>query len=362
MKTRPAWTMKYKNNWDEAYNNMMAWWSGESIRRPVVLTAVNKPDATPFCPSKDPGHNQQRDIDEQYQFEKNHHNLVSKIYPAESIPAVKTGFASSIGMLAGMAGAELKYDNRTAWVEIIDNLYEKPLPQFSQEYLPYRITTSLIDRHAKFYGYDCIIGSDAMMDPITILSMMRGVEELCFDLYDRYDDVMRWLNILSEIRFKIAKGYQNAKSRYGRHEEVNWTGAWAPEEMDCLECDFSTMISPEMFNEIVMPEVEKEASCYKYCLWHLDGMAEIKHLDSICSVKNIYAVQWVADKQDGPLNYIDLFKKIRSLDKSLLINCSSPEEAVKLTKEIGKDGLALLVGGLKTLGEMETFLRQLNDI
>ncbi len=362
MTLRPEWTSKYKHNWDDAYENMMAWWHGESVKRPVVLTAIHKADEEAFMPSSDPGNEQSRNLDEQYQFEKNYHQVVSKIYPAESVPAVRTGFASSIGMIPGMAGAELEYNDRTAWVEVIDNLYEKSLPEFSKDYPPYRITTNLIERHAEYYGYDCIIGSDAMMDPVTILSMMRGVENLCYDLYDRPDDVKRWLECLSEIRYQIARGYQDVKNRHGRHEEINWTGAWAPEEMDCLECDFSTMISTEMFDQIIMPEVEKEASFYKYCLWHLDGLAEAKHLESICSIPNMYAIQWVPDKQDGPLNYIDLFKRIRSMKKSLLINCSSPEEAIELTREIGKDGLAILVRGIKSLEEMEAFLKRLEDI
>ncbi|MEA4847573.1 MAG: hypothetical protein VB106_10115 [Clostridiaceae bacterium] len=359
IKPGPTWTHRYKENWDEAYKNMMAWWHGESNGRPVVLTGVPKSDASPFMPSKDPGTNEARDLDEQYQFERNLHFVLSRLFPAESVPYVSTGFASSIGMLAGMAGAVIKYDDKTAWVEADDDLYERPLPGFSEGYLPYKTTINLMHRHIDYYGYDCIIGSDAMMDPITMLSMMRGVEKLCYDLYDRPEDVRRWLDRLSDIRYRMAEGYKKVREHYGRSEEINWTGAWAPGEMDCLECDFSTMISSSMFNDIVMPEVEKEASYYEYCLWHLDGLAEVKHLESICSVGNIYAIQWVAEKQDGSLNYIDLFKKIRNLGRSLLISCSSADEAVALTRQIGKDGLALSVGGIKTEKEMEILLKRL---
>jgi hypothetical protein len=359
---RPEWTNKYKDNWEEAFENMMAWWHGESIKRPVILNSIRRQNANSFMPSSDPGTKELRDLDEQYQFEKNFYDVVSRIFTAESVPAVRTRFASQIGMMAGMAGAEIKYDDRTAWVEQDNKLYEKPLPEFSADYIPYRITVNLMHRHAEYYGYDCIIGSDAMMDPITILSMMRGVENLCLDLYDRPETVKQWLDRLSDIRYKIAEGYRKARKSHGRAEEINWTNVWAPGEMDALECDFSTMISPEMFNEFIMPEIEYEASYYDYCLWHLDGLDEIKHLESICSVEKITAVQWEADRQDGPLNYIDLFKKIRSYGRSLLVRCSSPDEAVEFTKALGKDGLAMIVGGIATESDMESFLKKLIEL
>ncbi len=361
-KARPPWTNRYKQNWDEAFDNMMAWWCKGSNGRPVVLTPVRRLSAPAFEPSADPGTNELRDIDENYLFERNLHEVASNIYTAESVPAVRTGFASSIGMLAGMAGANIKYDVNTAWVEEIENIYSSQLPEFSCEYLPYKTTLKLMHKHARYYGYDCIIGSDAMMDPITILSMLRGVEKLIYDLYDRPEDVKRWLDRLSDIRYKIADGYRKAREEYGREEEINWTGVWAPGEMDCLECDFSTMISPSAFNELVMPEVEKEASYYKYCLWHLDGLAEVKHLESICTVGNIYAIQWVPDKQDSPLNYIDIFRKIQKLGRSLLINCPSTYETVELTRILGKDGLAVTVNDINSEADMEILLKRLKEL
>jgi hypothetical protein len=265
-------------------------------------------------------------------------------------------------MLGGMAGAKITYDSGSAWMEKLENIYERPLPAFSESYSPYALTIRLIHRHAKAFEYDCILGADAMMDPITTFSMMRGVDNLCIDLIDQPEVVQKWLENLSEMRLKIAKGYCDAREQYGRREDFNWTGVWAPGEVDALECDFSTMLSPEMFNTFVLPEVEKEAEFYDYALWHLDGTAEIRHLDSICSVSKISAIQWASDKNESLLTFMDLFKRIRKMKKSLLLMSSCIDEAVEVSRELGKDGLAFHIADIHNEKDMDIALRRLEAV
>ena len=360
---RPEWTNKYKNNWDGAYERMMAWWEGESIDRPLIVSSIPKPDPKLFIPVHDPGTQELRELDEQYVFEKNRHILESNLFLAESVPCARNCYAAWICMLGGMAGSKVKYSTGSAWLEEVDNLYDRPLPVFNKDFLPFALTISLMKRHSKEFGLDCILGSDSLIDPITTLSMMRGVENLCLDLIDQPEVVKMWIDSLSEIRDNIANGYKKAHQSLGRCEEINWCGIWAPGEMDLIECDFSTMLSNEMFNEFALPEAEKEAGFYDYVGWHLDGTAEIRHLDAICSIYNMKVIQWVSDTFTTQMDHIDLFKKIRKLGKSLIFVCNSIDEAVAVTKEIGKDGLAFdLSSVVKTEKDMEDAIKRLKKL
>jgi len=193
--------------------------------------------------------------------------------------------------------------------------------------------------------------------------MMRGVENLCLDIVDQPEVVEVWLNRLSEMRYKIAEGYKDTREMLGRQESINWCGIWAPGEMDVIECDFSTMLAPGMFREFVLPEAEKEASFYDYVAWHLDGTAEIRHLDDICAIKGMRAVQWVSDTFTTQLDHLDLFKRIRKLRKSLLFACASIDEAVAVTRETGRDGLAFdLSAAVKTEKDMEEAVKRLRKL
>lgn len=360
---KPVWTVGFKQNWADAYDRLMAWWAGESIDRPVILADVPKPDAKPFQPASDPGTAEQRDLDENYQFLLNQHFLDTHLFLAESAPGVRTGYASSIGMLSAIAGGKLIYGNGTVWTSENEDLFAGPLPDFAGDFPPYVLAKRLIRRHDAAFGHDCVLGADAMMDPLTTLSSLRGVAGLCLDLHDRPDDVRRWLDRLSVIRQRIAEGYSREKKLLGRSEDYNWTQAWAPGDMDFIECDFSTMISPEMFHEWVMPEVEKEASFYQYVGWHLDGSAEVRHLPAICSVPNLTAIQWVSDKSFSIPELIDLFRQIRLFGRSVLFAVQSVDEAVALTKGVGRDGMAFSMNAcVRTEQEMETAIRRLRAL
>lgn len=356
----PRWTNQYKDNWDEAYERILAWWEGGSLDRPVIISPIARRDAKTFQPSCDPGFQGHRDLNEQYIFEKNKHYLETNLFPAESVPCTRNHYASWLCMIGAMAGSKVRYSADSAWLQEIENLYDYPLAEFSSLFPPYALTVKLMKRHAEEYGWNCILGSDALIDPITTLSMMRGMENLCLDMMEQPVNVKKWLEGLSEIRYRIADGYKKTRENLGRCEEINWCNIWAPGEMDIIECDFSTVLSPEMFREFVLPEAEKEAQFYDYAGWHLDGTAEIRHLDDICSIKNIRAIQWTSDTFTTQMDHIDLFKRIRKMKKSLLFGCDSIDEAVSVTKEIGKDGLAFdLTNAVKTEKEMEEAIRRL---
>ena len=39
-----------------------------------------------------------------------------------------------------------------------------------------------------------------------------------------------------------------------------WAATWAPGRTYIMQCDFASMISPDMFKEFVVPEVKKDVS------------------------------------------------------------------------------------------------------
>ena len=39
-----SWTNKYKQNWEESWKRVKAWWNNEETDRPLVFTSVPKPE------------------------------------------------------------------------------------------------------------------------------------------------------------------------------------------------------------------------------------------------------------------------------------------------------------------------------
>ena len=379
-----GWTDKYKDNWNDAYGRMMAWWNFEETDRPVVLTPVQKENAGgraggsgaaeetsdrtadgTACKAEivTPEEKARLESDAGAHLARAREYNEGHIFTAESAPHAKTGYASLLGMLGACAGCAIRYEpsNLNAWFVKIPDLFEGELPEFRPEKLPYSFTIEMIDRYHAEFGMGCVLGANPLLDPMTTLAMMRGVEDFCADMYERPETVSTWIRRLGDIFLGIAAGYREKRAAFGRREEHNWTGAWAPGDMDAIQCDVSAYISPEMFRRFAMEEAEREAAFFDYSVWHLDGTGEFVHLPDILSIGNIRAIQWVDEKFRNPAEFSHIWKKVLKAGKGLLITAKLGE-AVELTKRLGKRGLAFNLSDVKGYAEMEAALKKLRDI
>ena len=118
-----------------------------------------------------------------------------------------------------------------------------------------------------------------------------------------------------------------------------------------LQCDFSVMISPKMFEEFVLPELEAICGWLDYSVYHLDGQEQIAHLDYILSVKRLNAIQWTyIISQPNVSNFIPVFKKIQRAGKNLILMPHISEVEI-LMRNLSSRGLQLIVCGIANKAE-----------
>ncbi len=187
-----------------------------------------------------------------------------------------------------------------------------------------------------------MIGHTDMGGVMDILASFRTTGQLLYDLYDCPDEVTRccrditqaWLSYYDEA-YKIAKAT-------GRG-----TSFWAP--MLCkgrgymLQCDFSAMISPEMFEKFALDDLTKLCNNLDHAFYHLDGPGAVRHLDMLLSIKSLKGIQWVPGSGcPGHSNWLPLLKRIRDGGKLCQIYVS-PGNALLIAKEIGSKGFTFYI-------------------
>ena len=117
------------------------------------------------------------------------------------------------------------------------------------------------------------------------------------------------------------------------------------------------MISPDMFNRFVMPELEELSSWLDYPLYHFDGMEQIRHLDSILSIEKLRAIQWVAVAgQPSPVEFIPVLQKIQKAGKGLVIQ-TRPNEVEALLDNLDCSCLHLTISGVRTVEEGDELMK-----
>jgi 5-methyltetrahydrofolate--homocysteine methyltransferase len=121
---------------------------------------------------------------------------------------------------------------------------------------------------------------------LDILASFRGSENLLMDLYDSPEEVKRCIDELKELWFvyfnKINEIIAPCTRGYSQ-----WFHLYGEKPSYILQSDFSYMIGPDMFDEFVAPELAWSASRLDHTLYHMDGIGEIPHLNTLLSIKDI---------------------------------------------------------------------------
>ena len=159
-----------------------------------------------------------------------------------------------------------------------------------------------------------------------ITSYFRTPERLCMDLIEHPDAVRRSEEAVLEAWFQVYdRLYPQLAAASGG--SCGWIGLWYPGRTYPLQCDFSCMISPEMFREHGLPLVARQAAGLDNAIYHLDGPGAVRHLDAICEVPNIRAVQWVpgTGTSHAVTDWLDLYRRILDHGRGVLLYCTGDE-------------------------------------
>lgn len=168
------------------------------------------------------------------------------------------------------------------------------------------------------------IGMTDLGGNLDILSTFRPGELLLLDLYDQPDEVRR---LTGEAHDAWWQAFTDLDATL-RPLNPGYT-AWAPILSETpyymLQCDFCYMIGPEMFDEFVKPELA--ATCRRLVnpFYHLDGIGQLPHLDSLLRIPELKGVQWVPGAgQKPPSQWPDVYRRIRAAGKLAQIWDSPP--------------------------------------
>ena len=142
-------------------------------------------------------------------------------------------------------------------------------------------------------------------------------------------------------------------------------GLWAPDRWYPIQCDFSAMLSPDMFERLVLPVLKVQCEGLEHSIYHWDGPGQIPHLDMLLSIPELDGLQWVPGAgapQAAAPQWRPLYERIQRAGKRLVLNngvfpgdvegllrdldphgllvatwCSGEEEALRLAGRTGTD-------------------------
>lgn len=200
------------------------------------------------------------------------------------------------------------------------------------------LTSAAIDRWQR----RVVVGHVVLGGNLDILGAIRTTQQLALDMVDSPEEVSR---LSADIRRLWLRYYHELAQiiETNRLGTTNWAAIWSPLRTYMLQSDFSYMISPRMFRQFVLPDLEECCCSLDHPFYHMDGKGQINHLDMLLSISNLKGIQWIPGAgQPPPEEWLPLLKKIRDGGKLCQLYVT-PQGARKIVRELGGKGFALFI-------------------
>jgi hypothetical protein len=299
---RPKW----KPNWEQAQRHHLQWWHQEGIVLAIAgLPPLDPPrDRTP--PPPEPRTARERHTDPHWFAWNQRLSLAGRRYPADNLPIAHV----ELGCVQLAACKQMMLQAR----EISRGEY--------------------------------LVGMPAFGSNLDVLAELRGTQNLLCDLMDRPEWVHQKLEEINQAFYCAFEDYYEQIRLLDGSSAYTYFQLWGPGKVSQVQCDFSAMISPAMFEAFVVPPLQRQCAWLDYSLFHLDGPSCICHLDALLTIPELDAVQWTPGAGQpgaGDATWYGLYERVLNAGKSVQILGVSVAEARRILDTVGSKGVYLSV-------------------
>lgn len=350
---------EFKPDYEKSKQRIEAFWERELIDRPVTMFWLEKPlDERVPLPASHHAAPDERWLNAEYQAQWMLATLSNREYIGDTMPVAYPNLGPDV--FASFYGCPLHFsDYSTSWSEPILHDWSQAdslTLDWNSPYLRklYEMTDVLLEiGKGKFIvgmtdwhpGGDCIaalrdpqtLALDLILHPEEVKALLRRLEADYFAVYDVFYEKLRaagqpittWLPLLYDGRYYVCSN------------------------------DFSIMISKQMYDDVFLPGIASECRFLDRSIYHLDGPGALRHLDSLLSIPELDAIQFVCGAgNEGFHKWVDVYRRIQAADKGVQVTCAF-DELPQVMETLDPRGLFLDVEGAPSREAAESMLRQL---
>lgn len=318
--------------WQHARETYLAWWNRE-LDRPLISIFKN---SDPAMDGKHLLPNVPEETSDEELVAFVERRLAQRRHFGDAIPFYFIN--AGPGVAAAFAGSELVPAETTAWfkplpVENIAGLRVRFDPE-SRWWKRIRHVTELL---ATRLGDRIQIAFPDLGGNLDILASLRSTDALLLDMAVQPGEVRRCVDEVTALWWTA---YEELYELIGPRcpGTMGWYKTWAPGRTYMLQSDISAMISPDMFEQFVAPDIDTCCKRLEYPFYHLDGPDAIEHLDSLLRIETLRGIQWVSGAGNPEAaEWPDVLGRIREAGKLCQVG-ATPDGARRILREHGGKG------------------------
>ena len=327
----------YREDMDDVRARLTTWWHGGDIGRPAMGITAPRPEPVEDIPAMlEPKgwvtHYSTTNFE--YRVNLSARACIKTCYLGEAVPAVSPDLAPNcLALYLGCKGIEMP---GTVWCQPFVEFPEEIRFVFDPNNFYWRFSLQLTGEQLRIGKGKVLLQFPDLIEGLDTLAAMRGTERLLIDLLERpgwVHDCLRRITDRYFHHYDIL--YDLIRDEVGG--SVFWL--WAPGRTAKFQCDFSTMISPAMFGEFMVPVLTEMCERVSYSIYHWDGPGAIPHHDHLLSIPKLKVLQWTPGAGVEPTSHKrwwPLYHKTVDAGKKVFIGAGTIEELKAMKKEFGQ--------------------------
>lgn len=331
----------FDEDWDEIRDLMTAWWRREKPSRPILSVAAPRDKPLPCAPPPPKTGDHRVDwLDTDANLLRYEASLARTYHAGCAFPYLTPGLGP--GNLNIYLGSEPIFMPETIWYSPVFKDPAKAKLKLDPGNAYWKWTLESIAKMKKAGKGKFLVGIPDLIEGIDILSELLGTQELLTYLLDCPDEIHRLLNDLDPIYWQAFDPlYDLVKDDRNGNAFIAFQ-IWGPGRTLKSQCDFSAMISPDMFAEFVCPYLERQCARADFSVFHVDGPKCIPHLEPLLKVKSLTAIQWTPGYPNpAPADRVwwkPVWEKVYAAGKGALVLGNKPSQIEPFLKEFGWAG------------------------
>ncbi|MCG3146675.1 MAG: hypothetical protein PCFJNLEI_00109 [Verrucomicrobiae bacterium] len=348
--------MKYKPNWPETQARLIKLWNCEPTDRPCIATAVSRRVAAVARPAdhyddfdwgqEPPASDEARWLDADWVTRHALGTMTNTWWGGEAIPS----YLLMAGWLASLGGRP-QFDLRTIWFDQFPVDFTKPHPFHHQPNDRwYQRFAQLYLTLAKIAGKDdFLLGGPGILPAHDLLSMHMGTQNFLLALMDEpgwmRQAIVEGAQELIHVRRDLRRQIEGIHDFW--YGNAGWMAFWAPQPYIPTQSDVSCMLSPELFEEFVIPELDLLGNEFGAMWYHLDGSDALQHLPRLLSLPYLRVVQYVPRPIEPPngVAHLPMYRQIQAAGRIVHIQVT-PDQVEPLCRALDPSRLMLEVSWL----------------
>lgn len=354
-------SLLYKDDWDECRQMLTGWWNRRVEGRWALGVTAPRQHRLPYPEPPPPSDDFKiRWLDYKAMNARAEARFASTCYLGSVFP--ENTACLGPGSLNLFLGCEAGFQKETIWYHpVYDDPGRVSRLKIDPNGFYWKWTTEALAYIADRAKGRFVATMPDLVEGLDVLSELFGTQEFLMQLLDCPEAVHPLMNQLDDLYFEAYDPLAKLIASPEGHVPFMAFNVWGPGRAAKLQCDFSAMISSDMFIEFAIPHLRKQCKRLDFSIYHLDGPGALHHIDAVLSIPELKALQWepgAGRPHTGHRMWWDkVWKKVFEAGKSAWLRGVPPEDVEPFVKEFGQAGTLVI-----THTESEDEARRLMDI